>query len=242
MNEDAPKRATAQEYIAKHQVEVARHFANHRIRERSPGRWLVQRRYPDDKEWDTVFGFEVIVLWGGKLLVHGDIDPAIFAYYGKYEDPEQVLRWMGGTSDLSYYVAQKARIGMGSGKADALLELKDEGVWIDQALGYIEDRIASEGGDPVNLDPATLDWESLPAIPEKVQALIQEILDGRNPNEVLQDPDHMSADCYEAGAFQWGDVPSHRLIYAHEALRRLVQLLDEEKLAQASTEATGVGA
>ena len=59
----------------------------------------------------------------------------------------------------------------------------------------------------------------------------QVLTDGRSASDVMQDPDTMGvSDAWETGIFDWGKVPSNRLIYAHEALRKLVSLLDAEKM------------
>ncbi len=88
-------------------------FAKHQIRkaDEQGGRWLLQRRYRDDTGWDSSYAVEIVALWGGMLYVGGDIGPIIFAY-GPGKKHRGLVRWMGECTDLRYYVAQKAKIGM----------------------------------------------------------------------------------------------------------------------------------
>lgn len=233
------KRKTSSEYLAAHQAQARKAFENHVIRSREPGRWVVQAPYLDEKGgWNSNFWIEVVVLMGGKLLVHGDIDHVMFAHYGQFDDPERVLRWMGGTTDLGYYVHQKACIGMGGrGGADKCLDSLSEGVWLDHALDRIEDEMGGEKLDPTTFDDEG-EWIDALPIGDWFRNLLREVMvENRDLEEVTQDTRHMSSDAYEAGVFEWGRVPSTRLIYAHEALRRLVALLDAEK----SKEDTSVG-
>jgi hypothetical protein len=237
-------RRTRDAYIADHQERARKSFEHHVIRSRDDRSWVCQRPYTDEKGgWDSTFWFEAIVLAGGELYVHGDIDGMHFAHYGKHETKEEVLRWMGETRDLGYYVAQKARIGMGS-VANQCVESVDEGVWLDDALQHVEERARQRAWDApsddedveaseddedevVVVNGKRTNVEDLP-VSEEVRALIRDVLSS-GFEDALNADKHKSAECYEAGAFEWGQVPSYRLIFAHEALRCLVRLLDAEK-------------
>jgi hypothetical protein len=63
-----------------------------------------------------VYRAEIIAGIGGSLIVHGDVDISRFAHYGDHKDAWSRLRWMAFCSDVDYYVAQKASIGMGHGR------------------------------------------------------------------------------------------------------------------------------
>lgn len=218
------ERQTGAAYIAKHQAQAREAFEHHKIRHRDQRSWVCFRPHKDGG-WDSIYWFEVVVLYGGTLLVNGDIDLMHFAYYGKYQNPEQVLRWMGANRDLGYYVRQKASIGMTlPSNVEGVVDTIDDDVWMDEAIGCIEEHIGE------TLDTSKkVDLEAL-KIPEWLRDLVSDACDRSVVDALAEHSD--VADAWEAGAFEWGRVPSPRLIYAHEALRRLVLLLDEERAAQ----------
>lgn len=234
-----PKRQSMKDYIAAVQAQATEHFANHLIRSRTSNSWTVQRPGKSGG-WDGTFSFEVIASpYHGSLYVHGDIDCVRFAQYVDSGEPERILRWMGGTRDLGYYVLQKATIGMCLPRSGRdVLEVLDEGVWLDRALDYAEDRrgVIDDDGKMARLDPVR-DMELLPGW---MQPMVRELLDGGNIDEMLGDNRYMVAEAYDASAYEWGLVPSWRLINAHEALRKLVQLLDAEHAAQAEDATSAV--
>lgn len=237
-----PKRQTEKEYLARHQEQARKAFEKHVIRSRDGRSWLCFEPYTDEKGgWKSTYWFEAIVLAGGELYVHGDISSVHFAHYGAYKRPEQVLYWMGGTSDLGYYVLQKARIGMNLPKAaEDVLEVLDEGAWLHEALDHIE-TYCLDGAtglfdqEEVNLEPYS------DRIPEWLSEMVGRVLDGEDVREVMADPESLSSEAYEAGALEWGRVPSCRLIYAHEALRKLCQLLDAEQAVKLEQKQEAVG-
>lgn len=191
---------------------------------------MLQKRHKDSTtEWDAHYWAEIVVLAGGRLLVHGDIDVVMFSSYGRYERPEQVLYWMGNTKDVGYYVLQKAEIGMGRGDDHGLVTTV-ESVWLDHALDHIEESAWEE--KVPKLDPASLDISALP-ISDWFKDLLREVIEeGRDIREVLRDDRFTrESDAWDAGVFDWGRVPSGRLIYAHEAVRKVVSLLEAEKNA-----------
>lgn len=219
------RRTTAKERLAKVQEQARHAFANHLIRDRDDRSWLCFCPHKDGG-WNSVYWFEAVVLRGGSLVVGGDIDIMHFAHYGKFENPEQVLRWIGGTDDLGYYVAQKAAIGMNLPRdADGVVEVIDDGVWMDEAIDHIETYYLDG-----KLDTSKeIDLDEL-CLPEWLSDLIREASQ-HDIREVLAQNEHLGYEAYEAGAMNWGRVPSSRLVYAHEALRRLVHLLDTEAVA-----------
>jgi hypothetical protein len=206
-------------------------FAAHQIRDQRPGHWICYRRRPDGP-WTGDCWFEAIVTWGGTLVVTGDIDLVHFAQYGKYLDPEEVLRWMGGTEDLAGYVSQKASIGMnlsdGDGSSRGVLSMLDEYVWLDDMANYAQSCL-EEHGLPLE-DPESRDF-----LPEWLGDLMACVLiDEEDVHQAVADLQHgeSSHEAYQAGAFDWGVIPSSRLIYAHEALRKLVSLIDAQRSAE----------
>lgn len=214
----ADMRKTQQEYIKDAQAQARGDFAHHQIRFRDERSWACFR--PHEKGgWDSTFWFEAVVLHGGTLLIHGDIDLVHFARYGGYTHPEEVLRWMGSSNDLGYYVTQKAAIGMNLRRGqDDVITTRSTPVWLHAALCYIEDTcgvVLPPSGD-INLRAT--------GAPEWLCDLVEAVV-YRGATE--EDWPH---EAYELGAFEWGHVPTWRLVYAHEALRKLVALLDEERV------------
>lgn len=69
-------------------------------------RWLI------GKPQSSTMLSEVIAGIGGSLIVHGDCDTSRFAHYGDYKDAWHRLCWMGLCTDVDYYVAEKASIGL----------------------------------------------------------------------------------------------------------------------------------
>lgn len=176
--------SAAKEYIESMTSFARASYAEHQILERGPGYWICGRS-PGSGQYK----FEVRSLLFGALYVGGDIDHMIFAQYTDSPDPERKLRWIGEHTDIGYYVAQKAMIGMGS----------DTRVWMYEPGATIEAY-----------------------------------------REALEDPDREEVirALYESGAFhphdidtQVGKVPSPRLVYAWQAVKKVVELLDAEKKA-----------
>lgn len=218
------RRQTREAYIAGRQAQAREAFEHHQIRHRDARSWVCFH-LNENKKWSSAYWFEAVVLYGGTLLINGDIDLMHFAYYGKHENPEQVLRWMGRSRDLNHYVREKAAIGMTlPSSAHGVIDAFDEDVWMDDAIGYVEDIITGQ-----KLDTSQgLDLDAL-AIPEWLKKLLSDAEDGQLRDIIVGDPSDLPPDAWEAGIFDWGEVPSTRLIYAHEALRRLVYLLDQER-------------
>lgn len=86
-------------------------FEKHEIREASERHWWIQRK--EEGRWCSEFHTEILCLsYSAQIFVGGDISPIVFAYGPN--DVHARLMWMGKVRpDISYYVAQKARIGSG---------------------------------------------------------------------------------------------------------------------------------
>lgn len=180
-------------------------YAEHQILTRGPGYWICGR-----SPGSNLYKFEVRSLLFGALYVGGDIDHMIFAQYTDSPDPERKLRWIGEHTDIGYYVAQKAAIGMGD----------DKSVWAYDRPAMIE-AYREALKDPDLTEEQT---EALNAAIESTAAHVAR-------EEVIRA-------LYESGAFhphdvntQAGKVPSPRLIYAWQAVKKVVELLDAERKA-----------
>lgn len=101
------------ELVARYTWDSMRWLANHQLlgeaywSDGAGARWEIGE--PDT----TIHRCEIIAGTGGTLIVHGDFAMARFAYSDRYNAWYRLL-WMADCRDVGYYVAQKARIGMGS--------------------------------------------------------------------------------------------------------------------------------
>ena len=209
-----------EERAAKLHEQAKAEYAQHQIRKRSEGRWLLQKPHVEGG-WRSEFFTEVISLAGGALYVGGDIGHVIFAYYGdKPANHEAKMRWMGEHSDFGYYVHQKACIGTGSEaintyeaeagrqqlldwRQDYLQQLADE----REAFGEDDD---DEREPVLDTIAGLLDWQ-----PDDPSVVMHTLYD-ECPN-FMQD------------RYEFGTVIAPRLFFAHAALRRLCALLDTER-------------
>ncbi len=227
---DAPFPAAVR--MAKLSTAAREAFAKHVIVSKHPGRWMIKAH------GTSMFWVEIVVLRGGHLLVHGDIDHVLFGNYHPTTDaPEDVVRWMGMKSGPVAYVREKAAIGMGDGyrlvmeydakqmryeiervrekRLDELRDARaaeclddnpaDECPPDEPPCGECEERFRDDAVVGACEDALECD---LDAGPDAARTILSDALDGEDI------PD--------------GLVVSSRLVYAHAALKRLVQLLDEE--------------
>jgi len=187
-------------------------FAQHQITKRSEGRWLLRR--PDSGSYWA----EVICLAGAQLFVGGDISPVVFGYADT--SGEDRVRWLGGTSDILYYVAQKASIGMGSDALTKQYDVDVAGADLRALAKEYEDHEFREGrGIPDCPVQAALDDLALccPDGPERLHEQLREELEPLRADWLLDDRGYL------------GMVLAPRVYYAWGALARLTKLLDEEK-------------
>jgi len=103
----------------------------HRSEAHGLGRWKLNR------PGTSSMWVEVVELHGGKLLVHGDIDPQIWAYGPGYS-VGSLVRWMSDRKAPSdSYLREKARIGMGRDSAltyDRDIAVEDARAFVRQEL------------------------------------------------------------------------------------------------------------
>ncbi len=202
-------------------------FSQHRIsktlrdHEETWARWLIQKRYDDDKGWDWTCAAEIITLSNGGILVSGDWSPVVFAHGPA--DPHSRIAWMGSHPNVDSYIAEKATIGMG-GRGDSLTEQWDS----DVALWRLDDVISDRKEwltVHTNDDP---DFDADPVI-EALKDARDHRYDGAMPLY------HFLQDALGGEGYEWffdeapniGNVISPRVIYAHAAIRRLHLILTE---------------
>lgn len=191
-------------------------FEGHRITQsqRYPmgARWLIQRPYSKPPPgWDWTMAAEIVVMAGGRIVVWGDLHPVMFAHFGPFQDPRQVVDWMGKCEDLGYYVHQKATI--------ACREVVD--VWeADVARFQLREMIRPEAVEDMGYG-------------EKFVEVIEEALERciwEHRHEFLEFVyNELGMDGGYESVCHVGMVLSPRVYYAHAALTRLSQLLDQEE-------------
>lgn len=192
-----------------------RAFSKHVVVKSGGGRWVIRRAYEDGKGFHSAYSAEIIATDHGQLIVCGDIKSVTFAHGNGTED---MVRWIGGCTDFSYYVSQKACIGSGREVSysycaeSAKEELKG---WRDDRAQAIVDE---DDGESVKTDKFIAE----------LNRVIQEedIATESDSHDVMSDlrrefPREMD-DRYEIG-----NVVSSRVFYAYHAVRKLHFLLDE---------------
>jgi len=177
-------------------------FQDHRITKSGSDRWVIKGPHGGQ------FWTEIVSLEGAKLFVHGDIDCVLFAYAGKHYGPEQKVRWIGNSS--LDYAREKASIGTGHEVANDI----DTDVAIWELYELLRDGAEYE-------DPSVLKNRD-------------EIEDGISALKYGEHVDVVMHQLYQAGVDpEWigslGRVVSSRVAYAHAAVKRLAELLEEEK-------------
>lgn len=213
-----PARTTEQRVTD--QMEQAREaFARHQIVElkTSHGRWLVKQPGTSN------FWFEVIVLAGGKLLVHGDINAVIFAYYhsnpllSAEDNAEGCVHWMASRPRPDdHYFVEKAKIGSDS----------NDTVWTsddDTLSEQIRDLIEQECEGEVDED-GEVDFLKR-ALHESLESALEMV--GSSSHEEIQ------REVYEAlgdaEGVPDGKMISTTMVCAHAALQRLAALIEEKR-------------
>jgi hypothetical protein len=194
------------------QAEAA--FAHHQIRESSEGRWVLMER--DGRGWQPYYWTEVVILRGGKLLAHGDIDSVIFEAYVHYRDPLNVLAWMGRHPLADSYAVQKASKGTGS----ELALTTDPDVCRHELHERLEELYRDTAELVAQGEPTRAEDERAEHLRDALEMLAR----GGGVEEVRRE-------LYDAGEdpesiHRLGEVPSARVFYAHAAIRRLQALLD----------------
>lgn len=187
-------------------------FERHVITERGEGRWLIQRLYPDGKP-ESTYWTEICVL-RKNLYVGGDIQPVLFE--GGYSASAGRVRWMGESESWGY-IAEKAQAGLRSRESvwkwDAEVAVDDFNRWRAERREEEE----GEGGDS-DLDE---DYVALALAAGDRSEFLEHLGDACDHDWDRMEEFH-----------GMGEILDARVIYAHAALRRLSQLLDQEEAAK----------
>jgi len=186
------------------------------------GRWLLQRPYKDRSGWDWTLAADIVVMKGGRIVVWGDLLPVLFAHYGPFKDPVEVIHWMGGCEDFGHYVHEKATIG-----CQEVVDEYDSDVARFQLLKAIEER---------RKDP----WGGMDRFVEVVMEAIDHYVEDGSEALAYFLYGQLGFDGME-GFPNLGMVISPRVYYAHAALARLSHLLTQEKEREHGGQETEVG-
>lgn len=205
--------ATKPDRITVEMVHARKSFEKHEIVKWSEGRWFLKQPGTNN------FWFEVVVLAGGYLLVHGDIQAVMFGCYHANENdtPHRAARrtvlWMGTRKrpDDGYFI-EKAGIG---GTADETIWTYDE----DTLREEISELIKEVSDGEVEVDSRKHDRrEEL----EDVLARVGDVSLEEIQREVY---DALDGD---GESVPRGKILSSSMVYAHAALQRLTKLLEAE--------------
>jgi len=190
-------------------------YATHRIVKESSGRWLCKAADNSNSYW-----FEVIVLAGHRLFVHGDFDPILFAQYyplpGTSEEEllRSTLRWMANTPRPDYgYFISKAILGSG----EAAVMKSEDTVLRAQIAEMIEEYRTMEVEDTENVEETILSLE---------EAL--QMVDGHHTHDEVKR--FLYEALNDAEALPDGKRISLGMVFAHAALQKLESLLKEREV------------
>jgi hypothetical protein len=189
--------------LRKHQWSMSALLVEHQLQAESywPGgaRWVV------GKPGTSVLRFEVIAGICGSLIVHGDIDIVRFGHYSDRRDAWSRLQWMAFCTDVDYYVAQKASIGMGR---------------VSDSMIYDEDVARAE----LLRDLKEAQSEGPPALAK----VLEEALEHYTEDEHELRNFLASAGNWDLWEREYGRCLSPSVILAHLALNKTACLLQEK--------------
>lgn len=188
-------------------------FATHvfRFRDDEHHHWVLGR--PPGDGWGNAYSAEIVALRFGMLYVGGDIDTVVFGQANARG--VELVRWIGGTEDVGYYVLQKASIGMGDTYRHLTTSWSWEACEVDvrELAGQVDDERLSKAISSL------LEAVDEVGEPEGREAFLNAAYDALAAHD-----ENMDA----MGCF--GDLGvriAWRVVYAHAALRRLLELLQE---------------
>lgn len=191
------------EYIGDLQRSANEAFSKHRIIKTSGDRWVMHGNH------GSIYWVEILWLEGQKLLVHGDICAVIFAYAARSYTPRQLVSWMG-RSGLDY-VCEKATIGTGSEVTKKFVP----DLAIEELRWLMNEAVKNDDRDVL-------------CHREEIEEAIIRFAHGDEP------PEAIIIELYNAGLdpellADLGRAISPRVVYAHAAVKRLDDLLTQQK-------------
>jgi hypothetical protein len=185
------------DYIADHVKLAETSLAEHQILYRDANKITVGKPKSSTYRCD-------ILLSGAYLIMVGDCDTMVFAHYDG-RDIEGAIKWMA-RADVSYYVKQKAAIGMGS--------IGHESFDLDVALWEAKENLRDAEEDEGNRS-----IEGWRKIVRELETRYDEYDDRREALNLL----YTTLADYDHDSF--GMVPSQRLLWAWSIIRKAHELL-----------------
>ena len=193
---------------AEHAIAV---FADHKIVDQGDRWWLIGKAGGGSEYRAAVF-----VMPTGELVVQGDIDLCSFAWGPRA--PAECVFWIGRQESDSY-VCEKATIGMTAREMVWELDRDALNAAVEDWLEGVRAEINEDG------EGTHRQREAEAAFEEALDALRH----GAEPEDVLGRL--IGEDVIESDAARAAEVPTSRVVYAWAAVRRLRELLQEEKKA-----------
>lgn len=211
--------------LAKASVEA---FSSHSIVSRSTspsrsgdlGRWVMR-----DAKRSSFYWVEVAELYGGTLIVHGDIQFVVFRMYDVTGNPGRYLRWMNRPSPSDHYMREKAH----DSRFDQC-RVYTPSIAAEDALDWLSEQSEED------LKHHELRWKRMHLRPpvhtfkESFQEACRRVAADELRYQQAGDVWSSMFDDSETWG-GWGWVTSPQFAYVWAALRRLCALLDEEESA-----------
>lgn len=209
-------------------ADARRAFERHELINSGDRWWFIARRYADDSAWkgkiDGAFSASIFCGFHGEIVVTGDISVIEFSCYGDSPDVRDRLRWIGRCRDVSYYVAQKARIGMGDdGKLTTDYDCE---IAARELREHVESLL--EGGNELS------DAERAAFAHASEQVAYDESSPDTIVGELFASVGYDLVD----GVSNLGRVVSSRVIYAYAAVARLCEILDARDAKEVASDAS----
>jgi hypothetical protein len=182
-------------------------FSEHEIRHRTEQSVVIMKRHPKGG-WDSAYCAEILAGHFNFLTVVGDCQTVVFG--GNSGPLRHRIAWIGGHTDVDYYVRQKASIGLGFDVDEFVPELVDD---LKQAL--TEDVDPTRAAELREAIDHAMSCEEEPA-----NAIIRELGDA-NVSDAWEYHSYLVA-------------PKVRIYYAWAACRRALELIDAADAAKPS--------
>lgn len=187
----------ARDMRLKHEATEA--FRHHEIRHCTEQSVVIMRRHPKGG-WDSVYAAEILAGHLHFLTVVGDCDTVVFGHHGG--SLRARIAWIGGHTDVDYYVRLKASIALGFDVDEFDPELVED---LKHAL--TEDVDTARAAELREVIDHARRCEEEPA-----NAIIRELGDAN------------VSDAWEYHSFLV--APKARIYYAWAACRRALELID----------------
>lgn len=195
------------QYLQRLQTDSAAAVAAYELREEtywnngSGARWRLGR--PQPYGYASEYACEIIAADFGTLIVHGDVEWVRFARYGG-GGAWRRLCWIADSTDLDYYVAQKACIGSG----------REVVYQYNEAVARAE------------LTEAAARWEQDGEHGQRAIRVVREAVQRAETETELRD--FLAREEPELWEYQFGRVLQPRVVFAHAALQKCAALLREK--------------